>query len=184
MAPLPFDATKLSPSQLALYKEMADRRKAQGAPFGGPYLALMNHPELCAKVEDLGFYLKFQGRLPRDVYQFVVLSVARDTGAAFEWIDHVQHAEAAGVPASVIATLQQEGLREGAFPAPYDLAAKVLAATSAWKDIPQSIQDDSIQRFGMLGFVELVVLSGFYQMFSVINQGFEVSLPAGASKPF
>ena len=36
----------------------------------------------------------------------------------------------------------------------------------------------------MLGFVELVVLSGFYQMFSVINQGFEVSLPAGASKPF
>ncbi|SFK48263.1 carboxymuconolactone decarboxylase [Methylocapsa palsarum] len=184
LAPLPFDPSKLSPSDLALYDALVEKRRAQGAPFGGPYAALMNHPVLCGKIEDLGFYLKFQGHLPRDVYQFVVLSVARSTGAAFEWIDHVRHAEAAGVPAAVIGALQEHGLEGGVFAAHYDLAAKVLAATLAWRDIPQSVQDESIQLFGIEGFVELVVLSGFYQMFAAVNQGFAVSAPQGAPKPF
>ena len=73
MGHLPFDPSKLSPPDLALYNGMVERRKAQGAGFGGPYSALMNHPKLCAKIEDLGFYLKFQGHLPRNIYQFVVL---------------------------------------------------------------------------------------------------------------
>ena len=89
MAQLPFDPSTLSPADRARYDRMVERRKAQGAGFGGPYAALMNHPQLCEKIEDLGYYLKFQGHLPRDVYQFVVLFVARRTGADFEWADHV-----------------------------------------------------------------------------------------------
>lgn len=184
MAQLPFDPAKLSPADRARYERMVERRKAQGAPFGGPYAALMNHPQLCEKVEDLGYYLKFQGHLSREVYQFVVLTVARKTGAEFEWIDHVAHARAAGVPDSVIDALKNSAdLAEISLP-PYDLAAKVLASTLAWKNVPQDVQDESIRRFGMEGFVELVVLSGFYQMFSAINQGFDVALPAGAKAPF
>lgn len=184
MAQLPFDPAKLSPSDLARYSRMVDRRKAQGAGFGGPYAALMNHPQLCEKVEDLGYYLKFQGHLPRDVYQFVVLCVARKTGAAFEWIDHIEHAEAAGVPSSIVRALQEDEDLENISLPPYDVVAKVLASTLSWKNVPQALQDESIQRFGIEGFVELVVLSGFYQMFSAINQGFDVALPPGAPEPF
>jgi 4-carboxymuconolactone decarboxylase len=136
----------------------------------------MNHPKLCAKIEDLGFYLKFQGHLPRNIYQFVVLSVARSTGATFEWIDHAKHAEAAGVPASVITT--------GVFQAPYNLVAKVLAATLPWKDVPHALQDQIIQEYGVEAFVELVVLSGFYQMFATINQGFGVLPPTAETISF
>ncbi|MEF3366756.1 carboxymuconolactone decarboxylase family protein [Methylocystis sp. 9N] len=184
MAELPFDPTKLSPSDRARYERMVERRKAEGAPFGGPYAALMNHPQLCEKVEDLGFYLKFQGHLSREVYQLVVLTVARKTGAEFEWIDHVHHARAAGVPDSVIDALQSAADLTEITLAPYDLAAKILASTLAWKNVPREIQDEAIARFGMEGFVELVVLSGFYQMFSAINQGFDVALPVGAQAPF
>lgn len=184
MAQLPFDPAKLSPSDRARYNRMVERRKAQGASFGGPYAALMNHPQLCEKVEDLGYYLKFQGHLPRDVYQFVVLCVARKTGAAFEWLDHIEHAKAAGVPSSVISALQQGEDLENISLSPYDIVAKVLAPTLSWKNVPQALQDESIQRFGIEGFVELVVLSGFYQMFSAINQGFDVASPPGAPEPF
>ncbi len=184
MAQLPFDPAKLSPSDLALYERMAQRRKAQGAGFGGPYAALMNHPELCEKIEDLGFYLKFRGHLPRDVYQFVVLSVARSTGAAFEWMDHEAHARAAGVPSSVIDALRQTGIAAAAFPPPYDLVAKALRSTLAWKDVAQAVQDECVEAFGVKGFVEIVVLSGFYQMFAAINEGFAISPPAGIPRPF
>ena len=184
MAQLPFDPSTLSPADRARYDRMVERRKAQGAGFGGPYAALMNHPQLCEKIEDLGYYLKFQGHLPRDVYQFVVLFVARRTGAAFEWADHVQHAEAAGVPSSLISALERDEDLGAVASSPYDLVTAVLASTLSWRNIPQSVQDRAIQTFGVEGFVELVVLSGFYQMFSSINQGFHVALPPGVEKPF
>lgn len=176
MAALPFDPAKLSAQDRALYDAMVARRKAQGAPFDGPYDALMNHPQLCKRVEELGFYLKFEGHLPRLVYQFTVLAVARATGAAFEWADHVAHARAAGVPEAVIDTLHDDGLA-GRYPAPYAAAAAVLAASIRWQDIPQPAQSEAITTFGKEGLVELVVLSGFYQMFAAINQGFDVAFP-------
>lgn len=184
MAQLPFDPSTLTPVDRERYDRMVERRKSQGAGFGGPYAALMNHPQLCEKIEDLGYYLKFQGHLPRNVYQFVVLFVARRTGAAFEWIDHIRHAEAAGVPSSLICALQKgEDVSAIAAP-PYDVVAQVLASTLSWRNIPQRVQDDAIKLFGVEGFVELVVLSGFYQMFSGINQGFDVALAPGVESPF
>ncbi len=175
MAELPFDPNTLNPEQKAIYDAMVARRKTQGAPFDGPYAVLMNHPELCQRIEELGYYLKFQGHLRRDVYQFVVLSVARETGAQFEWDDHVQHAAAAGVPAEVIEQLQSDGLSAGEFADPYGLAASVLRSTLRWQDISAEIQGAAIQRYGLLAFIEIVVLSGFYQMFAAINQGFAVA---------
>lgn len=174
MAKLPFNPNNLSAQEKSIYEGMVLQRKKEGSSFGGPYAALMNHPLLCQKIEDLGFYLKFQGHLPRDVYQFVVLSVAQSTETTFEWADHLAHALAAGVPQSVIDTLKTSGVFKNDFPEPYHLAAKLLNATLIWKNIPQPLQDSAITVYGMQGFIEIVVLSGFYQMFSAINQGFDV----------
>lgn len=182
MAKLAFDPNNLDPQAKLLYDSMVARRKRQGAPFGGPYAALMNHPKLCEKVEALGFYLKFEGHLPREIYQFVVLSVAHSTKAAFEWADHIKHALSAGVPETVINTLKIQGLSSEKFPAPYLLAAKILNATLVWKNIPSEIQNAAIDEYGIEGFVEIVVLSGFYQMFSAINQGFDVAIPTDISE--
>ena len=182
MAPLPFDPSRLSPGEKAIFDRMQAKRTAVGQPLAGPYLALMNHPELAEKIEALGYFLKFQGALSREVYQFVVLSVARRCGATFEWVDHVAHARAAGVPESVIEAVRTGGT--GPFPEPYGTAMPVLTAALAWKDVPPAAQDAAIARFGMKGFVELVVLAGFYEMFSGINEGFAVALPPGATPPF
>lgn len=184
MAPLPFDKMKLSASDRALYEKMAASRAAKGAPFDGPYAALANHTELCARIEALGHFLKFDGVLPRNAYQFIVLCVAKQTGAAFEWIDHVEHAREAGVPEETLEALRHGGLTDARIGPPYDLLARTLQHTLAWQDVPQSLQDACIAQFGVKGFIEIVVVSGFYQMFSAINQGFAVPLPKGAQNPF
>jgi 4-carboxymuconolactone decarboxylase len=182
MAALPFDEAKLSEADRAIYAAMKAKRSAVGAPFAGPYLPLMNHPHLAEKIEALGYCLKFQGRLPREVYQYVVLRVARACNAAFEWLDHVEHAREAGVPEQVI-----DGLRTAAkleLPEPFATAEPVIAAALAWQDIPQAAQDKAVALFGREGLIELVVLSGVYQMFAAINQGFAVPLPPGSALPF
>lgn len=174
MVKLAFDPATLDSNGKAIYEALIAKRKSQGAPFDGPYAALMNHPELCEKIEALGYYLKFKGHLTRDVYQFVVLCVAKETKSDFEWEDHVPHAIEAGVQQVVLNMLQNQGLVKSTFPAPYHLAASVLEYTLVWENIPENVQSAAIEAYGIKGFLEIVVLSGFYQLFSAINQGFDI----------
>ena len=173
MSVLEMDPAKFPAPAKALYEHIAARRRAKDEGFGGPYLALFNHPALAERVEALGFYVKFEGVLPRSHYQFIVLSVARSTGAAFEWQDHVQHALAAGLPQNII-----DGLAGGtgaSLPHPYGLLRDVLTKTLAWKPIPDALQAQAAAKRGKDGLVEIVVVSGFYQMFAAINQGFDIA---------
>jgi 4-carboxymuconolactone decarboxylase len=179
MSVLEMNPARFPAATKALYDRIAAKRRAKDEGFGGPYLALLNHPALAERVEALGFYLKFEGMLPRVVYQFIVLSVARATGAAFEWQDHVQRARAAGLPQALI-----DGIAAAAdahLPAPYGLLREVLANTLAWQPIPEPLQARAAAEWGKDGLVEIVVLSGFYQMFAAINQGFEISSAQTAS---
>jgi 4-carboxymuconolactone decarboxylase len=173
MTVLTMNPSDLPPAAQALYETMASRRAAKGEHFGGPYLALLNHPELARRIEELGFYLKFEGALPRTIYQFVVLTIARATGAGFEWQDHIAHARAAGLPEPVIDCIDQR--RTADLPMPYALAQAILARTTAWQAVPEDLQAQAAAQWGREGLVEIVVLSGFYQMFAAINQGFAIA---------
>jgi 4-carboxymuconolactone decarboxylase len=115
--------------------------------------------------------------LPRPAYQFIVLTVAHATGAAFEWHDHVEHALAAGLPRDVVDAIGAG--RTQMLPAPYDLLGAILAKTMAWQPVPDDLQGRAAAQWGAEGLVEIVVVSGFYQMFAAINQGFDIRPPAG-----
>lgn len=177
MSQLAFNPESLNEKDRVLYEKMVAKRNKVGASFDGPYKALMNHPELCEKIEALGYYLKFQGHLPRDLYQFIVLAVAKTTKATFEWEDHIDHALLAGVPQDVIETLKKKGIAKSSFPTPYNLAAELLSYVLEWKNIPERLQNACIAAYGMDGFIEIVTLSGFYQLFAAINQGFDIKHP-------
>ena len=176
MTALAMDPARLPPVGRALFAEMASKRKARGEGFGGPYVALLNHPELARRIEELGFFLKFEGVLPRPAYQFIVLTVAHATGAAFEWHDHVEHALAAGIPRDVVDAIGAG--RTDTLPPPYALLGDILAKTMARQPVPDELQARAAVQWGTQGLVEIVVVSGFYQMFAAINQGFDIRPPA------
>jgi 4-carboxymuconolactone decarboxylase len=172
MTVLAMDPSSLPPVGRALFAAISAKRKAHGEDFGGPYIALLNHPELARRVEELGFFLKFEGVLPRPVYQFIVLSVAQATNAAFEWHDHVQHAVAAGLSRDIVDSIRDG--RMDALPHPYSLVHAILQKTTAWLPVPDELQARAVAQWGREGLVEIVVVSGFYQMFAAINQGFDI----------
>lgn len=74
----------------------------------------------------------------------------------------------------MINELSIHGIKGTDFPVPYKQAAEVLKATQAFHNIPEKVQQEAISRYGMQGFLEIIVLSGFYQMFSAINCGFGI----------
>ena len=53
MSELDMDPATLPADARALYEKMAARRKAHGEGFGGPYLALLNHPELAHRASPI-----------------------------------------------------------------------------------------------------------------------------------
>jgi len=181
MSVLDMDPAKFPAPAKALYEAIAAKRRAKGEGFGGPYLALLHHPALAERIEALGFYLKFEGVLPRVHYQFIVLSVARATGAAFEWQDHVQHALAAGLPQAIIDGIA--GAAGASLPHPFGLLREILTKTLAWQPIPDALQAKAAAEWGKEGLVEIVVVSGFYQMFAAINQGFDIQPPGQPAAP-
>jgi 4-carboxymuconolactone decarboxylase len=174
MAVLPMDPSRLPAAGQALFGALSAKRKARGEEFGGPYLALLSHPELARRIEELGFFLKFEGVLPRPVYQFIVLSVAQ-ASAAFEWHDHVEHARAAGLSEDVIDAIAN--CQAAALPRPYAPLHAILTKTMAWQPVPDDLQERAVCEWGTQGLIEIIVLSGLYQMFAAINEGLSIKPP-------
>ena len=104
MTVLDMNPATLPAAARALYDAMAERRGSKGEGFGGPYLALLNHPELARRARgSLGFFLSLRARCPaRSISSSGRFSIARATGAGFEWHDHIAHARAACLPQDVI----------------------------------------------------------------------------------
>lgn len=170
MAPLPDPLGNLQGEDLAVYQEMLASRQAHGTGLYGPYVALMNHPRLASRIEALGGFLKFDGVLPREIYQFAVLAFAADTGNEFEWHDHLAPAQAAGLPSSVV-----EALRAKAdLPQPYADLREGMRIVMQYRSLPQDLQDRLIAAVGIQGLLELVALCGVYSLIGYVNNAFDI----------
>jgi 4-carboxymuconolactone decarboxylase len=180
MAKLPDPTSSLSPEGQELYRRLVAKR----GRIDGMYRSLLNHPELTEQVSNLGTFLRFgSGALPDALRELLILWVARELGAAYEWVKHEPVARKAGVSADVIEAIRTrqkppglDGLQQAALAA----AQCVLQRQS----IPQVVQDELTEALGLAGMVELVVLCGFYEMIAGVIFAFDVSLPEGATDPF
>jgi 4-carboxymuconolactone decarboxylase len=175
MAALPDPTATLTGDGRAIFEDIAARRKAKGVDHLGPYIPLLNHPELARLIERLGYYYKYESALPRDVYQFVVLMIAKRSGVAFEWNDHIAAARAAGLPEAVIDMFGVQGAR---FPAPFSTVGETMDCAFAYRSVPATLQDEVIRRYGVKGLIEIVTLCGFYSIMGMVNACFDVASPA------
>lgn len=171
MARLPDPTTRLNGTDRDIYERMLAARKSQGTGIYGPYTALLNHPELAERIERLGYYLKFESVLPRDVYQFVVLAFARRVGVAFEWADHIGPARKAGLPEEIITALESG---HGAIPEPYATISHCMELVMSYRSIPDKLQARIVELYGIKGLIEIVVLCGFYGLIGMVNTSFDV----------
>ncbi|MDD5007246.1 MAG: hypothetical protein PHU49_03550 [Syntrophorhabdaceae bacterium] len=135
----------------------------------------MHHPELARHIERPGYYLKFAATLPRDVYQFVVLSIAARFNNEFEWADHVGPARQSGLPEDIIEAIRTK--HTGAITGGYAAVAEAMEYVLSYRSIPDKLQRELAGMYGMAGVIEIVVLCGFYQLIGEVNASFGVPLP-------
>jgi 4-carboxymuconolactone decarboxylase len=180
MARLPDPTEALSPEGRKLYNQLVSAR----GRIDGMYRSLLNHPELTRHISDLGAFLRFgAGSLPAATRELVILWLAHEVKAAYEWVKHEPPAKAAGLPAAVIAAL-----RAGQEPPGLDESQRTALAVARCalelRNIPADLQDRCLGQVGMTGLIELVVLVGFYRMIAGVIFAFDVPLPEDAPDPF
>jgi 4-carboxymuconolactone decarboxylase len=133
----------------------------------GPFVPLLRSPELMARLQKVGEYLRFDSVLPPRVSEFATLTVARHWTQQFEWFMHVPLALKAGVTQDTI-----DALRDGRRPASlnadeacvHELAGELLQQHG----VSNATYAAAVERFGEHGVVELVALIGYFALVSMM----------------
>jgi 4-carboxymuconolactone decarboxylase len=180
MAKLPDPTASLTPAAQELYNRLVAHR----GRIDGMYRSLLNNPELTRYVSDLGTFLRFgSGSLPAALRELLILWVASQLGAAYEWVKHEPVARQAGLSPAVIEAVRLQQPPPGLD----DLQQAALSAAQCVlqrRSIPAPVQEQLASALGLPGVVELVILCGFYQMIAGVIFAFDVALPEGAAAPF
>lgn len=133
----------------------------------GPFIALMRSPELLARLQKVGEFLRFQSSLSARASEFATLIVAREWTQQFEWAVHVPLALKAGTSQAAIDALR-EGRRPPALDAEeqtiYDFTTELMHK----RGVSEAIYREAVDRLGEAGVVELTGLVGYFVLVSMV----------------
>ena len=153
---------------------MAGPRKS----LGGPFNAWLRSPELADKLQLVGEHLRFHSSVPPRLNEFAILITARAWDADYEWSAHYPLALKAGLKPSIAADLAS-GKRPAGMAADetavYDFVTE-LRRTHRVGDPTYAAAHAVI---GDQGIVDLVALSGYYDLVSMTLNTAQVAAPAG-----
>lgn len=133
----------------------------------GPFIPLLRSPQLLARLQKVGEYLRFESALPRRLNELVTLVVARAFTQQFEWFTHVPLALQAGTSPRTL-----DDLREGRRPdgmsreeeIGYDFATELLQH----RGVSEGTYRAAAEALGERGIVDLVALVGYFATVSMV----------------
>jgi 4-carboxymuconolactone decarboxylase len=133
----------------------------------GPFIPLLRSPELMARMQKVGEYLRFESAVPKRLSEFATLVVSRSWAQQFEWFTHVPLATKLGTSRRTIDQLAH-GLRPGEMSADEAFVYDLVIELQATKGLSQETYDSAVDMLGEQGFVELVALVGYFTTMSMI----------------
>ena len=176
MARVPYVSKNDLPAEKqALYDQIASQRGHVARPF----TALLNSPEVAARVAAVGEQLRYAvPSVSPEVREIVTLTTARELRCQYVWTHHVASAEATGVSEEVIDTIE-----DGSPP------RRLLPKEGVFIQFTRELLEDKRVRpstysavehlLGLQGVTDLVVTIGYYAMLSTALSALGVELEPG-----
>jgi len=166
-------------AQRAVYESIA------GGPRGGvrgPFNALLRSPELADRAQKLGEYLRFNSALAPRLNELAILVTARYWTAQYEWYAHQKLGAKAGLNAELMAELAQ-GRRPARMDADETAVYEFCTELHEKKAVSDAAFQAALGRFGERGVVDLIGVSGYYTLVSMVLNVDRVPLPEGVPAP-
>jgi 4-carboxymuconolactone decarboxylase len=133
----------------------------------GPFIPLLRSPQLMARLQKVGEYLRFESGLSRRVNEFVTCVVSRAWTQQFEWATHVPLAIAAGTAPEAIEALR-EGRRPTSMSREEELAYEFTTELQRSGGVSEATYRASVEALGERGVLDLVGLIGYFTAISMV----------------
>ena len=159
-----------------VYDEIAESRGS----IRGPYGVLLHSPRLAQRIAATGAYVRFEGDLPKDLREVVILTTAREIASQYEFTAHARFAREFGVSESTISALA-DGSAPAGLSGDEELVVRFAQELLRNRSVSEGSFDAVKDRFGVQETVELVGIIGHYQLVGNIIAAFDIRLAPGTT---
>ncbi len=184
---------QLTPEQLKVVQSLIASPRGGGAEATpenmskmiarGPFNVYLRSPEVGLQITKLAEQVRFRSSLPARINEFAILITARHWNSAYEWYAHAPLALKGGLDPKVAEQLAKNrkprGMKEDEA-AVYDFCTQLRrnhkVSDAAYKRV--------LGHFGEQGVMDLIAVSGLYDLVSMTLNVAEVTVPAGEKNPF
>lgn len=169
------DWNRLSDEQQIVHDEIKARLRS--AAVRGPFAVLLNAPKVAHGA--ITAYGAFRdGKIDKRLFELMILVVARNMSAQFEWFAHAPRAVEAGIAretVDAIAAHRTPDLTREDERMVYDVVTEMMTT----RTLSQPSYDRALAALGLEQLVELIAGTGFYVMIAMTLNAFDVLPPDG-----
>jgi 4-carboxymuconolactone decarboxylase len=149
----------------------------------GPFNALLRSPELADRVQRVGEYLRFGTSLPARLNELAILVNARFWGSKYEWYAHRPLAEKGGLVPAIADDLARNRRPQSMQP-DETVVYEFCTALHTTHAVDDALFDRAVAVLGERGVMDLIGVSGYYTLVSMVLNVADIPLPAGAPAPW
>jgi len=157
--------------------------RGPGGAVRGPWGPLLRSPELTDRVQKLGEYLRFNSSLPARLSEFAIIINARFWDSKYEWSSHKPLAIKGGLAESIASDLAQNK-RPANMKPDEELVYDFCTTLHREHFIPDPLFKRAVAMLGEGGVMDLIGVSGYYTLISMVLNVAEIPLPPGEKSPW
>lgn len=177
----PLAEKDLSEAQRSAVKELESGPRRRLNPHG-PNALLLRSPDLMARTQKVGEYLRYRCSLPPRLREFAIIVTAREWSAQVEWLEHSPLAWKEGIDRSVVDDLLH-GRRPHAMKDDEAAVYQFVTELHRTHGVTDATFAAVAERFGEPGIIDLIGLTGYYTMLAMVLNVAQEPLPGGVAPP-
>jgi 4-carboxymuconolactone decarboxylase len=149
----------------------------------GPFNALLRSPELADRVQKVGEYLRFNSSVPARLNELAIIVNARFWGSKYEFFAHRVLALKAGLAPSIADDVAKNTRPAGMKP-DEELVYDFCTTLHRQHAIDDALFTRAVETVGEQGVIDLIGVSGYYTLVSMVLNVADVPLPPGEPSPW
>ena len=171
--PLKYDA--MTPEQKTMIDHLLGGERGG---VRGPFNVLLRSPEVGDLAQQFGGAMRFRTGLPRDVSEVIIIMTGRYWMAQFEWNAHKAAALQNGVSPAIVDAIAT-GKRPVGMPPDMELAYNLIDELLTTHQVTDATFNAAKAKYGERGVVDMIGLSGWYGLVSMVLNVDRYPLPEG-----
>jgi 4-carboxymuconolactone decarboxylase len=171
--PLTYD--QMTPAQKTLTDHLLSGERRG---MGGPFNVLLRSPEMGDLVQQFGAQMRFHSSLAPRLNEFAIIITARYWTAQYEWYAHKRAALQAGLNPAIVDAVAA-GRRPASMQPDEETLYMFCDELLKTKHVSDATFLAAVKAFGERGVVDLVGVTGYYQLVSALLNVDRYPLPDG-----